>query len=170
MFGLRFMTFRFDGVSVSLLFCILWYVTKLLLFFLEKYVQAARALYTCHDIDSQDPELHVRIVDFKQRGLLNLTSLVWPNLLTLYATVSSLASPLPPTINSVVTSAISALIPEELQPETFDSQYRQRHSTSALSVLASAKVSSLLKAPLNEVEETVFSILSQGVDVDVKVR
>lgn len=34
---------------------------------IEKYLQAIKALLAARSLDSEDPELHVRIIDFKQR-------------------------------------------------------------------------------------------------------
>ena len=35
----------------------------------EKYLQAAKALLKAQSLDTKDPGLHVRIVDFKQRRM-----------------------------------------------------------------------------------------------------
>ena len=83
--------------------------------------------------------------------------------------VSTLADPLPSPVSAVVSSALSTLIPDDIQPETYNSQYLQRNSPNAESALAAAKASSLLRAPLNEVEDVVFGVLTEGVDLDVKV-
>lgn len=34
---------------------------------IEKYLQAIKALLAARSLDSEDPELHVRIIDFKRR-------------------------------------------------------------------------------------------------------
>ncbi|KAL5521607.1 hypothetical protein ACEPAF_2355 [Sanghuangporus sanghuang] len=115
----------------------------------KKYAQASKALLAAHAIDPEDPELHLRIVDFKQR-------------------VSALPEPLAKPLDSIVSSALSTLFPSELTPETFNSQYLQRHSTSALATLTSAQVLQLLHAPLDEVESTVFGVLAPESDVDIK--
>lgn len=84
--------------------------------------------------------------------------------------VSTLPSPLPSPIAAVVSSALSTLIPDDIQPETYNSQYLQRNSSDAKAVLAAAKASSWLRAPSNEVEDVVFGILAEDVNLDVKVR
>ncbi|KAL5514354.1 hypothetical protein ACEPAG_2442 [Sanghuangporus baumii] len=115
----------------------------------KKYVQASKALLAAHALDPEDPELHLRIVDFKQR-------------------VSALPEPLAKPHDTVVSSALSTLFPSELTPETFNSQYLQCHSTSVLAILASAQVLQLLRAPLDEVESTVFGVLAPERNVDIK--
>lgn len=34
----------------------------------EKYLQASKALLQARAIDAENPELHIRTIDFKQRG------------------------------------------------------------------------------------------------------
>ncbi|KAH8116094.1 NMDA receptor-regulated protein 1a [Phellopilus nigrolimitatus] len=115
----------------------------------QKYLQALKALLSARLLDPGDPELHLRIVDFKQR-------------------VSSLAQPLAQPLDSVISSALSTLIPADLALDTFNSQYLQRHSTSATAALAAAQVLHRLKAPREEVESTVFGILAPETVVDIK--
>jgi hypothetical protein len=50
--------------------------------------------------------------------------------------------------------------------ETFNSQYLQRHSSDAAALLAVARVLKLLHSPLVEIENTIFGILDEGVEVD----
>ncbi|KAI5121997.1 hypothetical protein M0805_001830 [Coniferiporia weirii] len=115
----------------------------------QKNLQASKALLTAHSLDPEDPDLHVRIIDFKQR-------------------VSSLSSPLAQPIDAVVSSALSKLIPADLSPETFNSQYLQRHSTSTRATLGAARALRQLNANLDEVESTVFSVLAPETASDIK--
>lgn len=73
----------------------------------------------------------------------------------------------PPTpLGPILKEALAKLLPDELSPETFNSQYLQRHSTSAAAVLACAKVLVKLQVPREQVEETVFGLLSADVKFD----
>jgi peptide alpha-N-acetyltransferase len=51
----------------------------------------------------------------------------------------------------------------------FDSQYLQQHSSDATALLAIARVLKMLHSPLSEVENMIFGILDDGVEVDVDV-
>lgn len=83
--------------------------------------------------------------------------------------VSSLSDPLSEPVQASVTTAMASLLPEDLALETYNSQYLQRHSQSADAVLAAARVSSKLKAPISEVEDSVFGMLRIETECDVKV-
>lgn len=137
--------------------------------FAEKYVQASKALLQAHSLDEQHPELHVRVVDFKQRGTC-FSSCV-DNFAT-YGTIIVSSLPKPPAgpVNVVLTSALDTLLPTELALETFNSQYLQRHSTSPLAILAAARVLVKLSSPKDEVEGAVFSLLAPEVKLDIKVN
>lgn len=76
----------------------------------------------------------------------------------------------PPPIGPVFAELSSAVLPEDLALETFNSQYLQRHSSSPLSILAAAKVSQQLQAPREEVENTLLTALGESVELDIKVR
>lgn len=102
-------------------------------------------------------------------GIFFFTRSDWENALT-KVEVSSLKEPLQQPIESVVTSALLTLLPAELALETYNSQYLQRHSTSAKSLLSVARVLFLLKAPQEQIDSTVFSILNPEVQMDIKVR
>jgi N-alpha-acetyltransferase 15/16, NatA auxiliary subunit len=84
--------------------------------------------------------------------------------------VSSLASPLPPPVGPVLTESLSALVPPDLSLETYNSQYIQAHTGSGSHILASAKVTHKLGAPVEEVASSVFVLLSVEVQLDIKVR
>ncbi|TCD68847.1 hypothetical protein EIP91_009561 [Steccherinum ochraceum] len=114
----------------------------------SKYLQAAKALKQAKSLDADHPELHLRLVDFRQR-------------------VSSLPQIPPEPIGSVVKGAIAELIPDEVSLETYNSQYVQRHSTSGKAVLASGKVLQKLNTPIAEVESALFGALNPEVVLDI---
>ncbi|KAJ7096723.1 NMDA receptor-regulated protein 1-domain-containing protein [Mycena belliarum] len=114
----------------------------------KKYLQASKALARAADIDVENPELHVRRLEFRQ-------------------TVSSLPEP-PQTVAQLLAETMTKLLPDEVASETFNSQYLQRHSTYAPAILAAARVQVKLQAPREQVEETVFTITSADVVLDIK--
>ncbi len=73
-------------------------------------------------------------------------------------------------ISTALTQSRALLFPVDLGLETYNSQYLQRHSTLAQAYLACAEVSHKLKAPLAEVENTIFGILPAEVSASVSVR
>ncbi|GBE89082.1 N-terminal acetyltransferase A complex subunit nat1 [Sparassis crispa] len=115
----------------------------------KKYLQAVKALNNARSLDSDHPELHIRLAHFRIQ-------------------VSSLPQDPPAPIGPVVTSALARLLPEELSLEVFNSQHLQQHSTDAKAILAVAKVSQLLQATREEVENAVFAILAPDVHMDIK--
>ena len=84
--------------------------------------------------------------------------------------VSNLSQELPQPIASVVSSALTKLLPGDLTLETFNSQYLQHKSTSALATLSSAEALFILKSPLEEIENTVFCLLAPETDTDIKLN
>ncbi|KAJ7135988.1 NMDA receptor-regulated protein 1-domain-containing protein [Mycena epipterygia] len=114
----------------------------------KKYLQASKALARAAAIDSEDPELHIRRVEFRQ-------------------TVSSLSEP-PQAVAPILAESMSKLLPDEVSFETFNSQYLQRHSTSAPAILAVAKVLVKLQAPRDQVEDTLFTATGAEVPLDIK--
>ncbi|KAH9932197.1 NMDA receptor-regulated protein 1-domain-containing protein [Fomitopsis serialis] len=99
----------------------------------KKYLQAVKALNSAHALDPEHPELHLRLAHFRH-------------------TLSS-ASQLPPEpMGPVVKDALAKLLPDELSLEHFNAQYQQKHSSSGKAILASAKVSRLLSAPVEQIE------------------
>ncbi|KAE9391110.1 N-terminal acetyltransferase A, auxiliary subunit [Gymnopus androsaceus JB14] len=114
-----------------------------------KRLQAVQALSRARALDAENPELHVRIIHAKYSA-------------------SKISSPLPPPAGPVFTETLNALLPPDVSLETYNSQYLQRHSSSARAIWASAQASHVLGAPLQEVEEAVFSVLGQGVKLDVE--
>jgi peptide alpha-N-acetyltransferase len=83
--------------------------------------------------------------------------------------VSSLPNPAPAAVAPILAEALAQLLPNEVSFEVFNSQYLQRHSTSAPAVLAVAKVLLALQAPRDQVEDTVFTVLRAEVSLDIKV-
>ncbi|KAJ3502625.1 hypothetical protein NLJ89_g8800 [Agrocybe chaxingu] len=114
----------------------------------KKLLQAVGALNHAKALNPHHPALHIRLVDLKQRA-------------------SSLPQPPSSPIGSVFTSSISELLPDELSLETYNSQYLQQHSSNPNAVLACARVSQLLGAPLPDVEATVFGIFAEEVELDI---
>lgn len=76
---------------------------------------------------------------------------------------------MPERVRSVLEDAVAALKPAEISLDAFNSQYLQRHSSSAPAILASAKVSQVLGAAREEVEELLFTTLTDGVRLGLKV-
>lgn len=65
--------------------------------------------------------------------------------------------------------AVSKLLPDELTLDTFNSLYLQRHSTDPQATLAVAKASHKCKAPRDEVETLVFSLLEAQMQLNIPV-
>jgi hypothetical protein len=68
-----------------------------------------------------------------------------------------------------LTEFISAILPDETSLETFNSQYLQRHTSSAAAVLAAAKVLRKLDASREEVEVVLFTAIQTDVQLDIRV-
>ena len=83
--------------------------------------------------------------------------------------MSSLSQPPPPPVGPLISSTLSALIPEGLTLQTFNATYVQQHKDSPLAVLAGAKVAQILGSPKSEVEEAVFAMLNPDIQLSVKV-
>ena len=83
--------------------------------------------------------------------------------------VSALPQPPPTPIGPILNEWLTTLFPEELSIDTFNSQYLQRHSTSAPAVLAVANVSWMLDASREELETILFATLDENVQLDIKV-
>ena len=84
--------------------------------------------------------------------------------------MSSLPEPIPGPIGPVLGESIASLLPEEVSLELFNSQYLQKHSSSAMAVLAHAKVAQISKAPQDEVESILLTVLREPVQLDHMVR
>ena len=72
-------------------------------------------------------------------------------------------------VKSLFDDALSKLYPSDLALETFNSQYLQKNGENINAVLAAARASKLLKAPVEEVEGTVLSVLEKEA-LTVQVR
>ncbi|THH15248.1 hypothetical protein EW146_g5195 [Bondarzewia mesenterica] len=114
-----------------------------------KYLQAVRALNFVKSLDAENSELHVRLLHFRR-------------------TYSSLSTPLPAAVDSLISNALSSLLPVETSSEAFNTAYLQRHPTDAQAVLASAKALRLLDSPRDEVENVVFSVLNPDVNLNIR--
>ncbi|KAJ3482804.1 hypothetical protein NLI96_g6742 [Meripilus lineatus] len=115
----------------------------------EKYLQALRALTHAKDLDAEHPDLHVRLIRFRK-------------------TISSLSKPPADPVGSVLSSTLDKLLPDGVSLETYNSQYLQKHSTSAPQILAVAQSLHILVSPLKEVEDTALQVLGPDVQMDLK--
>ncbi|KAJ7039762.1 NMDA receptor-regulated protein 1-domain-containing protein [Mycena alexandri] len=114
----------------------------------KKYLQASKSLARAAALDAQHPELHVRRIEFRQ-------------------TVTSLPEP-PQAVGPILAESLSKLLQDEVSLEAFNSQYLQRHATSAPAILAVAKAMVKLQAPRDQVEDTLFTALEAQVTLDIK--
>ncbi|KAF9068910.1 NMDA receptor-regulated protein 1-domain-containing protein [Rhodocollybia butyracea] len=114
-----------------------------------KFLQAAQALSRAHALDTDNSDLHVRIIHAKH-------------------TASNLPEPISPPAGPVFLETLNRLIPEGVSLETFNSQYLQKHSESASAILATAQASRLMGASLQEVQDVVFTVLNDKVALDIK--
>ncbi|KAF8067854.1 NMDA receptor-regulated protein 1-domain-containing protein [Lyophyllum atratum] len=116
----------------------------------KKLLQAVKALNRARALDPEHPELHIRLVHFRQA-------------------VSALPQPPPAPIGPLVTEALAQLLSDEVSLDTYNSQYLQRHAPNPRAVLAAAKVARALQAPLQDVEATMFSALGADSKLDIPV-
>ncbi|KAG1841873.1 NMDA receptor-regulated protein 1-domain-containing protein [Suillus tomentosus] len=113
----------------------------------KKYLQAVRMLTRAHSLDSEHPGLHSRIAHLRN-------------------TVSSLPEPIPVPVGPILAESIASLLPAEVSLELFNSQYLQKHSSSPMAIVAHAKVAQILKAPQDEVDSILFTVLKEPVQLD----
>ncbi|EPQ53593.1 N-terminal acetyltransferase A, auxiliary subunit [Gloeophyllum trabeum ATCC 11539] len=113
----------------------------------DKHLQAIKALSHARQLDPENPELHLRLIDARKRALPSASA---------------------PALEPVVSASLQELIPDTVSLETYNSQYLQRHSTSPKAILASARALRRLEAPVEEIENTVFSLLNAEIEVTVK--
>ncbi|KAH0834787.1 NMDA receptor-regulated protein 1-domain-containing protein [Lanmaoa asiatica] len=111
----------------------------------KKYLKATQALRRAHACDPHHPEVHVRIVELARK----------------VASMNDISEP----IKSVLDESMAVLKPAQVSLDAFNSQYLQHHSSSALAILASARVSDMLDAPREEVENLLFTTLTDGVQL-----
>ena len=131
----------------------------------EKYLKATQALSRAHARDPHHPEVHVRIVQLARKG--RSSAFLSARLPTRFVVAS--VSDVPEPVKSVLDASVAALKPAEVSLDAFNSQYLQRHSSSAPAILASAKVSRDLDAPRDEVENLLFTTLADGVQLGLEV-
>ena len=134
----------------------------------EKYLQAVKSLLKARSLDSENSELHVRTADFRDRGSIHPSQVPSEKLIFTW-TVSSLPQPPPAPIGPILVETLRTLLPGDITLETFNSQYLQRHSSFPPAVLAAAKVSRTLGVPREELEALLFTTLSVGTLLDIKV-
>ncbi|KAG1784583.1 NMDA receptor-regulated protein 1-domain-containing protein [Suillus plorans] len=113
----------------------------------KKYLQAVGMLTRAHSLDSEHPGLHSRIAHLRN-------------------TVSSLPEPIPAPVGPILAESIASLLPAEVSLELFNSQYLQKHSSSPMAIVAHAKVAQILKAPQDEVDSILFTVLKEPVQLD----
>lgn len=113
----------------------------------KKYLQAVRMLVRAHSLDPEHPDLHSRIAHLRN-------------------TVSFLPEPIPAPVGPVLAESIASLIPPGVSLELFNSQYLQKHSSSPMAIVAHAKVAQILKAPQDEVDSILFTVLKEPVQLD----
>lgn len=113
----------------------------------KKYLQAVRMLVRAHSLDPEHPDLHSRIAHLRN-------------------TVSLLPEPIPAPVGPVLAESIASLIPPGVSLELFNSQYLQKHSSSPMAIVAHAKVAQILKAPQDEVDSILFTVLKEPVQLD----
>ncbi|KAG6833055.1 hypothetical protein H0H87_012066 [Tephrocybe sp. NHM501043] len=116
----------------------------------KKLLQAIQALNRARALNAEAPEVHIRSVHFRQ-------------------TVEVLSEELPAPVGPLAREASQKLIPEGLSAFTYNTQYLQRHASETVAVLAAAKVTHALKEPIQEVEQAVFTVLQDGLKLDVDI-
>lgn len=78
--------------------------------------------------------------------------------------------PIPAPVGPILAESIASLLPAEVSLELFNSQYLQKHSSSPMAIVAHAKVAQILKAPQDEVDSILFTVLKEPVQLDHEVR
>ena len=140
--------------------------------FVEKYLQALRALHALSALDQDDPELHVRLVAF----YCARTSLPTPS--DLYAlelmpdiTVTRMES-LDPTVRDAAKEGLARLGFSEPDLEKLNTEYLQKHPDSGASILACARSVYELRGETarSEVEAACFQLEKKELSVDISVR
>jgi peptide alpha-N-acetyltransferase len=126
-----------------------------------------KALNRVHNLDPENPELHLRVIDLKKSCkpafVLQSTALI-----SIYL-VSLISQPLASPAGSLIATSVESLCPSEISLETFNSQYLQRHSTFAPAILAVANASQKLGASDEELNDTLFSVFNPEVDLTIPV-
>lgn len=144
-------------------------LTDFIVILAEKYLQAVQALNHAKALKPEDPELHIRIVEIRKTGMHRVVYFTLASSVTHLSSVSSLPQVPPTPIGPLLTESLSALLPDEVALDTFNSQYLQKYPSSASAVLAVAKTSHNLEAAREEVENIVFTTLVAPVELDIKV-
>lgn len=132
-----------------------------------KYLQALRALNTVRSLDAGNPELHVRIADFKTRGvsifpysLSKRTS--FTGSLATTVLVDSSSPPSSADIAPIISSGLDELAPGQPTLEQLNASFLQQGPTTAGKLFAAAQVAVLAKLPnaQSQAEEYIFQMLN----------
>ncbi|KAH6900863.1 NMDA receptor-regulated protein 1a [Coprinopsis sp. MPI-PUGE-AT-0042] len=115
----------------------------------KKLLQAASALLNAQKLEPESPELHLRIVDLKIR-------------------TESLPQEPPAPIGPAFSEAMLKLEPGKLDLRPSIRSISKKHASSPQAVLACAKALRLLKSPVDEVENALFSLLQEPVALDIQ--
>jgi N-alpha-acetyltransferase 15/16, NatA auxiliary subunit len=134
---------------------------------IEKYLQAAKALRRARSIDAHNPELHVRLVHFRQTSEWDGHGVACNT--EAHLLVSSLPQQPPAPIGLALTISLPKLLPDDVTLEAYNLQYLQNHSDNANSVLAFSKALKLLGGPQQEIESALLGRLQPGSSLDLQV-
>ncbi|KAG8790131.1 hypothetical protein FRC17_009005, partial [Serendipita sp. 399] len=116
----------------------------------KKYLQALRALVGAQKLQSSNPQLHLRLIDFQLQ-------------------VSSLDSEVESVESGLIKEGLSKIAPGDQSPVVQNSQFLQNNSTNAAAIVAVAQASLKLGSSASEVEYTVFSLIRDEVDLKHQV-
>ncbi|KAG6896551.1 hypothetical protein C0992_007498 [Termitomyces sp. T32_za158] len=114
----------------------------------KKYLQALQALNYARSISPEHPEVHFRSMHFRQA-------------------IDAVSAEPPVPVGPLLKESAHKLVPEGLSILTFNGQFLQHHVSEPLAVLATAKVAHTLKEPVQEVEQVVFSVLGESLELDI---
>ncbi|KAG6907698.1 hypothetical protein DXG01_007754 [Tephrocybe rancida] len=115
----------------------------------KKFLQAVQALNRARALNIEHPEVHLRSMHLRQ-------------------TVETLPEVQPAPVGTLIKEASDKLLPEGLSAFTYNGQYQQRHASEPLAILAAAKVTQALREPTQEVEQAVFSVLRESLELNIE--
>lgn len=121
-------------------------------------------------MDATNPNLHVRLADFKSRCEYTLILSYRLACLLHWLQVSSLPAPLREEIAATVSSGIEILAPGNPSLNALNTSFLQQGSTTAPKLLAAARVTNIAKHSPNEAEDLVFQMLNDEAHPTVSVR
>ncbi|KAG8970736.1 hypothetical protein FRC03_004118 [Tulasnella sp. 419] len=114
----------------------------------KKYLQALKAIEHALKLDNGHPELHHRIVEFKQ-------------------TMSTALEGLPPHVKSFVQPSLDTLISPETILERYNTDFLQRRPGDPAVALGYAKALFKIGKAKEDVENAVFEIVNENVGPDI---